>query len=133
MFVAIFGNDPKNWSPDRHVNLGSFITAFAPQIDATKAIRASLGILIDNNGPAPILLDHLVKALPPREIISAQNAALPTVSRHLGQVDGNFALNVSQRMALEATLAINEGEIIAVNGPPGTGKTTFIQSAAASL
>lgn len=53
--------------------------------------------------------------------------------RHMGQMGNKYALAQSQRKALHALLSLQEGEALAINGPPGTGKTTFIQSVVASL
>ena len=52
--------------------------------------------------------------------------------RHLGQMSGAFPLAPSQRQAVHAFAGLREGEILAVNGPPGTGKTTLLQSIVAS-
>lgn len=52
--------------------------------------------------------------------------------RHLGQMGSEFGLNIEQRDAVEATLSLSEGDILAINGPPGTGKTSLIQSIVAS-
>lgn len=54
-------------------------------------------------------------------------------ARHLGQMGNVFPLSPSQRQALHHVLHLQAGEILAVNGPPGTGKTTLIQSIVASL
>jgi hypothetical protein len=52
--------------------------------------------------------------------------------RHLGQM-GRFSLSPSQRQTTHGLLALSEGAVLAVNGPPGTGKTTVLQSIVASL
>ncbi|AIO68599.1 AAA domain-containing protein [Burkholderia oklahomensis] len=51
----------------------------------------------------------------------------------LGHSSDRFALVDAQRAALNHVLAAQEGEIVAVNGPPGTGKTTLLLSVVASL
>jgi hypothetical protein len=56
-----------------------------------------------------------------------------TAALHTGQMRSKFAISPSQREALHHLLALADGEILAVNGPPGTGKTTLIQSVVASL
>ena len=53
--------------------------------------------------------------------------------QHCGQMSGAFPLSPSQRQALHGLLTLEEGSLLAVNGPPGTGKTTFLQSVVASL
>jgi hypothetical protein len=52
--------------------------------------------------------------------------------RHLGQMSAKGGLAASQRRALLAYLNAPAGTITAVNGPPGTGKTTLLQSIVAS-
>lgn len=53
--------------------------------------------------------------------------------RHLGQMNGAYPLAGLQREALHHALSLADGTLVAVNGPPGTGKTTLIQSVVASL
>ena len=50
---------------------------------------------------------------------------------HFGTMSPQYALSPSQRVALHAHIMQQEGEILAVNGPPGTGKTTLIQTVVA--
>jgi len=54
---------------------------------------------------------------------------------HLGQMNPGYGLSPSQRESLYEFLANseNEGRIDTVNGPPGTGKTTLLQSVVATL
>ncbi|WNS82216.1 AAA domain-containing protein [Domibacillus sp. DTU_2020_1001157_1_SI_ALB_TIR_016] len=53
--------------------------------------------------------------------------------KHVGQMSNEFPVSSSQRQAIHHFLTMNEGEILAVNGPPGTGKTTMLQSIVATL
>lgn len=53
--------------------------------------------------------------------------------RHLGQMETSYPLTSSQREALHHFLALEEGELLSIEGPPGSGKTTLLQSVIASL
>ena len=52
-------------------------------------------------------------------------------SLHLGQMGFDFPISISQRKSLYTYLQSNE-KIFTVNGPPGTGKTTLLQSIVAN-
>lgn len=69
------------------------------------------------------------------------NEALPGFSAMVGHMDTfdmatgrrqGFPLDRSQRMAAAALTQTNEGQVLAVNGPPGTGKTSFLRSVVAT-
>jgi hypothetical protein len=51
---------------------------------------------------------------------------------HLGQMSNQFPLSISQRKTLLSYLTAEENSVTAVNGPPGTGKTTLLQSLVAT-
>lgn len=53
--------------------------------------------------------------------------------KHVGQMSGEFPLSPKQRNALHHLSALDQGNILTVNGPPGTGKTTLIRSVVANL
>lgn len=82
----------------------------------------------------PALLARFA-ALEPRE----QKAPMDELERleahllHLGQMGDRHPLAPSQREALHHALALGDGDVLAINGPPGTGKTTLLQSVVASL
>ncbi|MFW6213461.1 MAG: AAA domain-containing protein [Spirochaetota bacterium] len=52
---------------------------------------------------------------------------------HVGQMSDSFPISDSQRYAMALHLRTRDAEILAVNGPPGTGKTTFLRSVVANL
>lgn len=51
---------------------------------------------------------------------------------HLGQMGGEYGLSNSQRESINNFNHLENGEILAIKGPPGTGKTTLIQSIVAN-
>lgn len=52
---------------------------------------------------------------------------------HCGQMGGEYPLSPSQREAVNHFNYTSDGEILAVNGPPGTGKTTLLQTIVADM
>ncbi|MDR2341861.1 MAG: hypothetical protein LBD84_02310 [Campylobacteraceae bacterium] len=50
---------------------------------------------------------------------------------HMGQMGFEFPISISQRKSLYTFLNSND-KVLAVNGPPGTGKTTLLQSIVAN-
>jgi hypothetical protein len=68
---------------------------------------------------------------------SRPNALSPTLAhgfkdRRTGHMGRQFALAPAQRQALNEQLRLENSDVLAVNGPPGTGKTTLLQSVVAS-
>jgi hypothetical protein len=55
------------------------------------------------------------------------NAAIKADMMHLGHY-GDNALNRKQRDAVRAVRLLKEGQVQAVNGPPGTGKTSLLKT-----
>jgi len=54
------------------------------------------------------------------------------MSDHIGQMANAYPLSFSQRQSLHHFCSLQEGDVLAVNGPPGTGKTTLLQSIVAN-
>jgi len=52
---------------------------------------------------------------------------------HCGQMGGEYPLSPSQREAVNHFNCMNDGEVLTVNGPPGTGKTTLLQAIVADM
>lgn len=60
--------------------------------------------------------------------IDADECQLLLSRNHYGQMGKDYPLSVSQRETLNKYLLVNDGDVFAVNGPPGTGKTTLLHS-----
>lgn len=73
----------------------------------------------------PLLSRYASTVTPPIEPLLAANAKF---SDRLGHSGDEFPLAVAQRDALSHYLTQQQGDILAVNGPPGTGKTTLVLS-----
>jgi DNA topoisomerase IA len=73
--------------------------------------------------PKPLLEDY-----PTYEI-----AHKDELGGHCGHMDSKYPLDATQRMGVVHFLATDIGEVQAINGPPGTGKTSMLKGAIASL
>ncbi len=108
--ASIQGNDDVSGAVRNIVSLYDWLAAHAPDTPLLD------GFALRNNRTHAECLDPL-----------------SGVARRLGHSNSQFPLAEAQRAALAQTLDMKPGEILAVNGPPGTGKTTFVLSVVASL
>lgn len=141
--------------PDKFKEWGTAIE-FASKLealanwDATQFIRIPevLVIVSDLRIPADYLLQlydwmithesqpELLKRLladPPR-LCTIPSRLDPALAKcHVGQMGGVHGLSESQRDALTVFLIDPADAVLAINGPPGTGKTTLLQSIVANV
>lgn len=96
--------------------------------DFTMKIRKLYSENLQARRGLPPLLRSLIQGR--KGCVSSKNQSTLDLGKvHLGQMKNGFPLSPSQRKALLTWLANESKEdIMVVNGPPGTGKTTMIQS-----
>ena len=70
---------------------------------------------------------------PPQDTYPLTKDDIYKETTHWGQFQQAFPLSFSQRKALASFFHEKTGPILAVSGPPGTGKTTLLQSVIAHL
>lgn len=100
-------------------------------ISSTKHIMDIYNDLIEQQGNTLYRKLTNGKLEPAKELVSNTNVA--KMKQHMGQMNGKFPLSPSQREALNHFNELNEGDVLAVGGPPGTGKTTLLQSIVADM
>lgn len=61
------------------------------------------------------------------------NSQVQSNTLHIAQMNGDFPLSVSQRQSMATFCQQENSDVLAINGPPGTGKTTILQSFLANI
>lgn len=133
MFKAITSQEPDTYSPEN----------FAVTMEYTLVINDTLtgpadGIIglydaIIQQKKIPSTLNALAERqeIPLKPLLSG-SAFEKGAAAHLGQMAYEFPLSKSQRTSLYHYATLGHGDILAINGPPGTGKTTLLQSVVAT-
>ncbi|MDR9785804.1 MAG: AAA domain-containing protein [Peptococcaceae bacterium MAG4] len=98
---------------------------------AMNAIK-TLDYIIETGNVPPLLEKYATLDDSPEEPLLGEKERFAAEMKHVGQMNGEFPLSPSQREALHHILMMENGDIMAVNGPPGTGKTVLMHSVAAS-
>lgn len=106
-------------------------------ISANGTILELYADLEQRNPEAPVYEDLVSSTVPARKRSDALDSdpeeLRDSALRSVGSMSDKFPLTDSQRRAAHAFLRDEEGSVTAVSGPPGTGKTTLLQSVVASL
>lgn len=99
----------------------------------TRNIMSVFNHLMNKKKLPPLLNSYLdLEENKEMDLLSEHDDINMTI-KHVGQMSDEFPVSQSQRQAIHHFLTLKEGEILAVNGPPGTGKTTMLQSIVATL
>ncbi|WP_312514329.1 DEAD/DEAH box helicase [Massilia sp.] len=117
---------------EHHLVSGWHGIAYEPPVMARHLVKLYDSI-IKERPPTP-LLDSLrtISDRPARAPLRLQEAA-PQHAKTFGHMSPVYPLSPSQRNAMAELQLLGEGKVLAVNGPPGTGKTTLLQSVVAQL
>lgn len=101
-----------------------------PTVQASGAILNLYAELADQPIATPLYETFLSGASSLSPLVP--NDSVEKMKEHAGQMNGKHPLSPSQREALHHFLEMKDGDILAVSGPPGTGKTTLLQSIVAT-
>ncbi|WP_394538190.1 AAA domain-containing protein [Lysobacter enzymogenes] len=134
--LAAGGNAPDAFEAlviDEYECKDAGLAVMAGGMSSSFHIQNLLDLLQCEDAPAIALFDELVAQASDRPLLTAKQQA--SVGRaHLGQMECQYPLSESQREALMHHLSPQgRGRVLAVDGPPGTGKTTLLLSAIATL
>lgn len=105
-------------------------------IDSTFKIRNLYKYLVEsicNDRLKAPLLNNLLSTPVHQEECLFSDRDINAMISHFGVMSSIYPLSPSQREALHHLKKTSYGEVLAVSGPPGTGKTTLLQSVVADL
>lgn len=89
-------------------------------------------IISESNNDLPLLETMLTGGNKCRKSLCACSPGTD-IAGHIGQMKNEFPLADAQRNVVHCLSNIGMGDVLAVSGPPGTGKTTMLQSVVADL
>lgn len=127
MMAEVGGNWPAA-DPEYRIVGHGLVRSATKEPDTVKQILFLSDALIKEQPKTPLLANFARKV--PSTIEPARIAPFPLAER-LGHSNDAFPVADHQREVLAHLAAARDGDILAVNGPPGTGKTTMLLSAIA--
>jgi hypothetical protein len=119
--------------PDYQLKPGLMLAILEPPIRAGFHIVNVLDALLTGTRPNALLQKLLSPVEQSRPVYTDLTASATRSRHHVAQMTGEFPLADKQRNALHHLTQLADGELLAVNGPPGTGKTTLLRSVVANL
>lgn len=131
LFIAVTSYNINEYSLEYYVKTDGSYAVLDDEIKGTRVHISKLYdfLLTENNVDYNKLTTNFCSLKKePKEIIVDGHSFIEDSITHMAQVGSEFPLSKSQRESIHYFEKINEGEILAVNGPPGTGKTTLLHS-----
>lgn len=116
---------------DTYVLVNQQINATANVVDLYDEIHRHL--VANPADPDLELYRALTRIHKPRQAAFYSGTSPELAERHCGTMSRAYPLADSQRDAVHAFGQLREGQMLAVSGPPGTGKTTLLESIVADL
>ena len=114
-------------------------TCYVQEHDRINAVGALLDVYeaLDREGELPPILQQMITGWDGPRISEKQihigDGLLWRTRMACGSMSDEHPLTDSQRRAVHAFLQGDEGDVTAVSGPPGTGKTTMLQAIVAGM
>ena len=134
VFQELTGQSLSTYAPDDRYQLThSFtLTVARTHQEGANAHIIRLYDYLRQQPALPVLLGYLLQETVNDTYNLIESAAYPVYStHHVGQMHRQYPLSPSQRRSLYHWMQQETGNVLAVNGPPGTGKTTLLQSVVA--
>lgn len=107
------------------------LAAFPPSSPSKNLITLADALVADEDNLPPTFVSAC-RSGPMRPQLDG-SARWEASTRHYGQMGADFPLADRQRDAVHHLCFSQNGDVLPVNGPPGTGKTTLIQSIIATM
>lgn len=100
-------------------------------MNATLHQRRFYDSILDNNRLITPLLERYIDGGPEPSVVDETRKWI-AAGQPRGTMTAAYGMSPTQVEAMTAFCSLKEGEILAVNGPPGTGKTTLLQGIVAT-
>ncbi len=135
MVTAVTGSDFQEQLHDEYTCSPQAMLLIEPPVSGARNHMVQVLENIENgDAPSALYRRFISREAEPLQPLMDEAQHREAASRHLGQMTGEFPLSPKQRIALHHQITNGgEGALLAVNGPPGTGKTTLLRSVVANL
>lgn len=141
LFTRVSGTSLDNFAAE-HAEDGRVVEhelCYVQEHDRINAVGALLDVYeaLDREPELPPILEQMITGWDgqriPEERIHVGDGLLWNARLACGSMNDENPLTASQRRAVHAFLQGGDGEVTAVSGPPGTGKTTMLQAIVAGM